>query len=544
MKHLQSILVAGVLATCALSSCKQQQSCCADADEPQLIMGDNIAVANTKYGKVKGYILRDTYTFLGIPYGQTTAGEGRFMPAKEPTPWEGIRPTVFYGPSAPQNMDNKWGNGTSYYSFSDHWNYYDTSEDCLYLNVWTPQLADGGKRPVMVWLHGGGYAAGNGIEQDGYNGENFSKYGNAVFVSLNHRLNAFGFSDFSAVDPKFKDSGNVGMLDIVQALKWVKENIANFGGDPDNVTIMGQSGGGGKVCTLVGMPETKGLISKAVALSGNSTNAQSQEATAAFGKFMWEKAGKDMSKLQNMPWEEYYAFANAALREFQEKNPSLRPSFAPIADGIHIPTGNYFTDASAPAAQIPMIFCTTTCENSASRTDATLEEMNREQAIEYLGRTRRMANAEEVFDAFNAVFPDQKPIAVVGLVGAARTNVLRSADSKASTNTAPVYLAWFGWEPPLFDGRMRAFHCLDICFWFKNTDLMLSHTGGGKRPRDLSIKMTDALLSFMRTGTPSAKGLPEWPAYTSENGATMYLNDECQVLMAPDREALKTLNLR
>ncbi len=153
-------------------------------------------------------------------------------------------------------------------SFVDHWNYDDVSEDCLRLNVWTPAIADGKKRPVIVWLHGGGYTNGNAIEQDGYHGENISRRSDVVYVSINHRLGPFGYANFAGVSPKFASSGNVGMLDIVASLEWVKNNIAHFGGDPGSVTIMGQSGGGGKVCTLMAMPSAKGLFHKGVALSG------------------------------------------------------------------------------------------------------------------------------------------------------------------------------------------------------------------------------------------------------------------------------------
>ena len=507
-------------------------------EEQQLFIGDSIAVANTSCGKVRGYILRGIYTYLGIPYAAPASGENRFMPPQKPEPWEGIRPAVFYGNAAPQRVDGKYTN--SYSTFSDHWNYYDVSEDCLTLNVWTPGTDDG-KRPVLFWIHGGGFTSGNSIEQDSYNGENFSRYGDVVFVSVNHRLGPIGFSDFSAVDERFSDSGNVGILDIVAALEWVHENIAEFGGDPGNVTVMGQSGGGAKVCTLVSMAETDGLISKAVALSGNITGAIDAGYSRDLGKYIYEKAGRSMKKLQEMPWEEYLDLADEAAAEFSKtrSNGMMRGSFGPVGDGLHVPMGTFFSDKNLHSNNIPMIFSTTTCEFSISKTDAALENISRDEAVRLL-EDRGIENAAEVYDAYSGIFPGQKPVDVVGLVQSSRAQALAAADAKCMQD-APVYLAWFGFNPPLFDGRMRATHCSDICYWFMNTDLMLTHTGGGAAPRALSVKMADALLRFMRTGDPNGEGLPEWPAYNTEEGATMFLGEDCRVTYSPDREGLALL---
>jgi para-nitrobenzyl esterase len=206
-------------------------------DDQQLFVGDNIAVASTQYGKVRGYILRGIHTFLGIPYGADTSGSNRFMPPQKPNPWAEIRPAVWWGNTAPQIMDNRYAN--QYASFVDHWNYDDVSEDCLRVNVWTPAL-DQKKRPVILWLHGGGYTNGNAVEQDGYHGENLSRFGDVVFCSINHRLGALGYSQLSAAGGHLA-SGNVGNLDMVASLEWIRDNISNFGGDPGNVTIIGQS---------------------------------------------------------------------------------------------------------------------------------------------------------------------------------------------------------------------------------------------------------------------------------------------------------------
>lgn len=514
------------------------------SDEQQLFVGDDIAIAHTRYGKVQGFILRGIYHYRGIPYGADTSGKNRFMPPKPPEAWEGVRPAVWWGNSAPQNMDNRYANAWA--SFVDAWNYDDVSEDCLKLNVWTP-ATDDKKRPVLVWLHGGGYTNGNGIEQDGYDGENLSQKGDIVFVSINHRLGPIGFSDLSGVGgEKYADSGNVGVLDMVAALEWVRDNITNFGGDPGNVTIMGQSGGGAKVCVLAAMPKAKGLIHKAVPLSGSSIEALNQDYSRKLGEYILKEAGlsaAEVDKLQEIPWKDYLQLANAAARKAaSELAPTgMRGGFAPVADGVNLPKGKFFAEPDGLSSDVPMLICTTFHEWGAARTNPEIEAITAEKAIEMLRERAGFQGglgdkAAEVYEAYAKVFPGAKPVEIMTLVSSNRKSAVATADAK-TVQKAPVYMAWFGWEPPLFNNRMRAFHCLDICFWFANTDLMLTHTGGGKRPRLLSDKMSASLLQFMRTGDPNGGGLPQWKPYTAETGETMVLNDVSELKNDPDREA-------
>jgi para-nitrobenzyl esterase len=529
------------LAACSTASSKENNS---DDDEQILFIGDDIAIANTVYGKVKGFILRGIVQFRGIPYGADTSGKNRFMPPQKPEPWDDIYPAVWWGNSAPQIMDNRYSN--AYSSFADHWNYDDVSEDCLKLNVWTPAI-DGNKRPVLVWLHGGGYTNGNGIEQDGYMGENLSRKGDVVFVSINHRLGPIGFSDLSGVGgEKYKNSGNAGALDMIAALEWVKENIAGFGGDPENVTIMGQSGGGAKVCTVAAMPAAEGLVHKAVPLSGSTTQGLDQSYSQKLGEYILKEAGltaSEIDKLQEMPWKDYILVANKANQTLTAETGGsgmMRGGFAPVADGINIPKGIFYSEENGVSSNIPMIICSTFHEWGMARTMPEMEKITADEAKEMLkGRAGLRGglgdNAPAVYDAYANAFPDAKPIEIMTLVASNRKAVVETATAKLNQE-APVYVAWFGWEPPLFDNRMRAFHCLDICFWFYNTDLMLTHTGGGARPRTLSEKMSDALLSFMKTGNPNCDTIPEWPKFTAENGEVMILNDVCEVKNDPDRE--------
>lgn len=513
-----------------------------EEDGQQLFIGEDIAVADTQYGKVRGYIYKDIVTFKGIPYGASTAGANRFMPPQEPEPWDGVRLALNYGDMAPQPIPyDKYPESPS--AFADNWNYFDASEDCLRLNVWTPAL-DGQKRPVLVWFHGGGFSSGSAIEQDGYGGENLARYGDVVVCSVNHRLNAFGYTDLSKVGgEKYKHSGNVGILDLIAALRWVNENIDNFGGDPGNVTIMGQSGGGSKVSIVAAMPAAKGLVHKAVALSGNSVNAANQEYTQALGEMVVKEAGlkpSEIDKLQQMPWEEYYAIAQRASRKLSMANSGNgRRGFSPVGDGVDIPKGTFYNPEDANIPDIPMLYCTVSEEGNPNRDRPELEDITLEGVVEQLSN-RYGENTENIVKAYAELFPEKRPIEIWALITGARTNVVRSADVKAGQKS-PVYMAWFTWHSPLFDGRQRAFHCIDICFWLHNTDLMVTHTGGGKRPRALSDKMSDALLAFMRTGDPNCDALPYWPEYTPENGEVMVLNDVCQVMNDPDRKARQVL---
>jgi para-nitrobenzyl esterase len=535
------------LGTSAISFTSGISSAGKDEDGQVLFIGDNIALAETSNGKVRGFIHKDIYNFLGIPYGANTSGKNRFLVPQKPDPWNDVFPAVYWPNSAPQLLDNFYAN--RYLAFTDYWHYDDVSENCLGINVWTPGYKENTKRPVLLWIHGGGYTSGNSIEHPEYHGENLSRQGNIVFCSLNHRLGPLGFSNFAGVGgEKFAASGNVGMLDIVAALEWIRDNISNFGGDPDNVTIMGQSGGGAKVCTLTAMPSAKGLFHKAVALSGTTLNGGKKDYSEKLGSYILQEAGfsaSQLDKLQEMPWRDYYVIANKAITKLRTETgmTGMMGGFGPVSDGTYIPQQPFYSGELSSG--IPMIICSTFYERSPSSFDSSLEDISFDKAKE-LAKTIRgfgvslAENASNIIDAYAKSFPDRKPIEILSLALSNRLRTIETANAKAQ-QLAPVYLAWFGWNPPLFDGRLRAFHTMDIGFWFYNTDVQISHTGGGGRPRKLAAKMSDALVQFMKTGKPSGSGLPDWPRYSPANGETMILDDMCEVKNDPDREARKTL---
>lgn len=474
------------------------------------------------------------------------------MPPQKPKPWSNVYPALWWGNTAPQNMDNRYEN--KYASFRDHWNYYDVSEDCLRINIFTPALNDGKKRPVLFWIHGGGFTNGNGIEQDGCNGENFARLGNVVFCSINHRLGPLGYCNLAGVGgEKFAASGNVGMMDIVAALEWVRDNIANFGGDPGNVTVMGQSGGGAKVCILTAMPSAKGLFHKAVVLSGASRRAADKTYSEQLGAAVVKEAGLtpgDLDKLQAMPWKEFYVIATRAQQNLAREagaaggSPMAR-GFSPVVDGSILPQHPYDPEGAPSAADVPMIISSVQNEQSPSWMDSSLESITLDQVVERLRNRAGFGagfgdKAPEVVAAYAKAFPGRKPVEIWSLASSNRQSVVALADVK-SKQPASVYVNWFTWQPPLFDNRMRAFHCVDISFWFYNTDRMYTHTGGGPRPRAVSAKMAGALLQFMKTGNPNGAGLPKWPKYSSASGETMVFDDACKAENDPDREARKSL---
>jgi para-nitrobenzyl esterase len=531
----------------SLSSCSSPSVSKEDEDGQILFIGDNIALADTTNGKVRGFIHKDIYNFLGIPYGANTTGKNRFMPPQKPDPWKDVYPAVYWPNAAPQLLDNFYAN--RYLAFTDYWHYDDVSENCLGINIWTPGYEDNTKRPVMLWIHGGGFTSGNSIEHPEYHGENLSRQGDIVFCSLNHRLGPMGFANFAGVGgEKFAASGIVGMLDIIAALEWIRDNISNFGGDPNNITIMGQSGGGAKVCTLTAMPSAKGLFHKAVALSGNTLGGGQKDYSEKLGSYILKEAGLPISqidKLQEIPWKDYYAIANKAGMKLRAESGAtgMMGGFGPVADGVYLPQQPFYSGELS--SDVPMIICSTFYERSPSSFDSSLENITLDEAKEQAKTMRGFGvslaeKASNVIDAYAKSFPDKKPIEILSMAISNRLQTIATANAKVQ-QPAPVYLAWFGWNPPLFDGRLRAFHTMDIGFWYYNTDVQISHTGGGARPRSLATKMSGALVQFMKTGDPNGSGLPNWPKYTAANGETMILDDASEVKNDPDREARKSL---
>ena len=432
------------------------------------------ATVQTLSGPVAGYVDDGVYIYKGIPYAKAE----RFQPAVDPDPWKDVRPSRAYGPTAPAGPRAGWWSDDQ--AFTMHWDDGFHDEDCLRVNIWTAGINDGKKRPVMVWLHGGGFREGSGQELICYDGTNLARDHGVVVVSLNHRLNVLGFLDLSAYGAKYAHSGNLGMMDIVKALEWVRDNIDRFGGDPANVTIFGQSGGGGKVSTLMAMPSAKGLFSKAIVESGSITNLLTPKYSRRVGAATVANLGLTPARIDDIatvPYDRLLAAYDAALKQVSDeaKEDGAFPTNildallfgqVPVVDGEIIPAQPSTSEALALSKDVPVIIGTVYHEFTRDRED-----------------------------------PIFKPLA------------LQQAADRTAAGCAPVYYYQFTWETPVLDGSLGSTHCIEIPFVFDNVLLHRTFTGGGDEAIELGHRVSRLWTSFAKTGKPEAEGIPEWAAW-------------------------------
>jgi para-nitrobenzyl esterase len=422
-------------------------------------------------------------------------------------------------------------------------------EDMLRVNVWTPSVGDGRKRAVLVWIHGGGYASGSDRELRPYDGERLAREHDVVMVSMNHRLNVLGFLDLSSLDAeRYASSGNVGMLDLVQSLEWVRDNVSAFGGDPGNVTIFGQSGGGGKVTTLMAMPAAKGLFHKAVAISGSLFSFSTPDGAAklAAGVLAELGIGRDqLHRLHAVPASQLVAAAFAAQQKVSPfafpklGGTALELGWQPVVDGKVLPARPFDPAAPAQSANVPFLLGSTFHEFSPGIGNPQAHLMSWDR-LTSLMQLRLGAQTAPVIAEYRKIFPSAKPLEIAGLVGADlfRRGAVLQAERKAAQGGAPAYLYWFGWKTPVLDGRPLAYHCQDLAMWLDNIDLAVQATGGVPEARALAAKMSSALVAFARTGNPNHAGIPRWPAYSTRAPANMIFDTRVEVRNAPDARAL------
>jgi para-nitrobenzyl esterase len=483
----------------------------------------------TTAGRVRGLVRDRVSQFYGVPYGASTAGANRFMPPLEPVSWSGVRDCFQAKERAPQDED---GPISEVFSLDRR---EPMGEDCLAVNVFTPAPGRGA-RPVMVWLHGGGFSAGSGNWLL-YDGTNLARKEDVVVVSVTHRLNLFGFLYLADVGgEKWLNSSNLGMRDIVLALEWVRNNIAAFGGDPSNVTVFGQSGGGSKVTTLMAMPSARGLFHRAIAQSGAQLRGATREnATHAAEQFL-SRLGlrrNQLDQLQQMPWQ--------TLQAAFFHQPNIQGlGNGPVVDGRSLPRDQWSPDAPAISAAVPLMIGSTETEDAWSDPPPPLEIPEEEMMTRVRRITRNDdAKARALVALYRRTHPRITNTDVWLIMNAdntRRANVQTLGELKFAQAKAPAYVYYFAWRSPVHKGQMKAYHTLDIPFVFNNVDIAASMTGSGQERYTLQHKMSAAWAAFARSGNPNHPDIPNWPAFNPTERATMIWDNEVRVVRDPYRE--------
>ena len=466
---------------------------------------DAAPLARVRSGRLRGQREQGVNVFRGIPYGADTAPR-RFQPALPEVAWRGVRDALDYGNAAPQT--GKEGPG---------------SEDCLYLNVWTPALRDGGKRPIVFYIHGGAYNNGSGSDPL-YDGSALCRRGDVVVVTVNHRLNVFGYLYLAQLgDARFADSGNVGQLDLVQALHWVRQHAAEFGGDAGNITVVGQSGGGAKIATLMAMPAARGLFQRAWTMSGQQVTAAGPRAATQRAQIAMQAVGAaDADALRTLPMDALLA-ATRARDPSRVENSSLY--VGPVLDGRSLPVHPFWPEAPAQSAGIPMVIGNTHDEtraflgndpaNFALTWETLPAKLEKEQYVDLLPSV--------VIAEYRRLYPHYTPSEVffaATTAGRSWRGAVEELEARARQG-APTWAYQLDWGSPLDGGKFGAFHTLDIPLVFDTTDRPGSRTGDSDEATGVAATMSEALIAFARHGDPNHGGLPRWQTYSLARRETM-----------------------
>ena len=482
---------------------------------------NNRPTVKTRSGWVEGILQEGTQAFLGIPYARVE----RFMPPLSIEKWKGVRKCNHWGPQA---MQNTFGRKLSEDEMSE-------KNSCV-LNVWTTDTR--GSKPVMLWLHGGGFDSGTSAWNPGMQ---LAKK-DVVVVSVNHRLNILGFLDLSACSEKYKQSANVGMLDIVAALRWVRQNISRFGGNPDNVTIFGESGGGGKVGTLLCMPQAKGFFHKAIIMSGTILNVNTKDMSEALGKAVLKELNIDpqhIERINDVPYEQLYAAGQRAMAASigtRQPGTPMMWGFGPSPDGVTLLQQPFQPGFASISDDIPIMIGTTFNELQRLTYD---QSMTADEARQKLEATFD-EDTDEYIAAFDKAWPGHSPQDLLSIDWLFRPKTIITADAIGQSRKAKTYMYMFTWKSPVNQGSQHG-HELKFCF---NT---LHHSPNElPQPTQDDLRLADLMSSawaqFAHTGNPNTEGLPAWNPYTAENGEMMILDYNCHVRNNPDRRLEEIIN--
>lgn len=485
---------------------------------------DQNPVVETTAGDVSGSVNDSVYAFLGIPYAKAD----RFMPPQDPDAWDGVRECTDFGQVARQIVP--------WYPDSVQ-----NEKELFSVNVWTQGVNDGKKRPVLLWLHGGGFHTGASNDPMTY-GEAMARKGDIVMVSVNHRLNILGFLDLSACGEKYAQSANVGVLDIVKALEWIRNNIESFGGNPADVTIVGESGGGGKVGTIMCMPAAQGLFHKAIIQSGTLLNTMTKETSQQLGLAVLEQLGltpEEVAKLDTIAYADLVKAGNEAIAKISGPRRPGSPTmfgFAPSADGVVLLQQPFSPGFAEISKDIPVMIGSTLNEMmpvAYGEKELTLEQA-KERLVKIYGN-----KTDQYIELFAKAYPDYTPQDLLSIDTVFRPYTIRTADARAEESSAPLYVYFLAWKSQVDNASKGSFHGLDIPLAFNNVDLRADWTGNTEEAWALADKMSSAWLNFVKGANPNVEGvLPEWEPYTAENGVTMYFDNECRIVNNHDRELM------
>ena len=495
----------------------------------------NTVEAETAYGRVRGAETRGIKSFKDIPYAASTAGKNRFMPPMKPAAWTGVRDALDYGARAPQQQPRPRGEADEQGATPGQ----RESEDCLMLNVWTPGLEDGGKRPVIMWCHGGGFNTGSGAAPVN-DGTNLGLRGDIVTVTTNHRLNVLGYSYLGEIGGKdFEQSAALGVLDLVAALEWIRDNIERFGGDPGNVTIIGQSGGAQKVSALLTMPSAKGLFHRAVVMSGSALQLLERDASARVTRELVAELGlakPTIAQLQAVPIDRLMSAYFATVAKLNAQR--LGQGFRPAVDGTAITQHPFHPAASRVSPDVPVIFSHTSGE-ATFRADErlfTLDEAGMRNEL----RNRTGDTTDALVALYRKLYPQATAPDLYFLIASDHQyggGAMKAVERRSAPGFAPAYLYYWTWESPLEGGKYRAQHTIDIAFAFDNVKASRL-TAGAPDAQTLADQVSEAFIAFFRTGdpnTPKSK-LPTWPRYDATNRPTMVFSSTPALRNDPLRE--------
>jgi para-nitrobenzyl esterase len=494
-------------------------------------------IIRTRSGRLRGRLCSGVAVFRGIPYGGPTDGAGRFLPPPAPAPWSGVRDAFEYGPPCVQiNTDlPAWVDPRP------------ASENCLFLNVWAPQGTHGSALPVMVWIHGGAYVSGSG-GLSLYDGETLARRENVVVVTVNHRLNAFGYLYLGGLSSRYIESGNAGQRDLVAALEWVRDNIGGFGGNPGNVAVFGESGGGAKISTLCGMPSAKGLFHKAIIESGSLWDSYTPYEATEMTKACLAQLSlsvRDFDRLGHVPAERLAAAGQAAATQYGDPL-----AFRPVVDGRSIPEKPWDPHAPDLAAAVPMLIGTNSDEAAYFVDDPVNEPMNDEELRTRLIKAcRRISlSAAQAGTLINGYRENERTSSRLDLLVQIATdawmwrNATTQAERKVEQKASPAYMYQFTWRTPCF-GRQWAPHGVEVPFVFGNLEYRLAWdeadtpaVRAAADPTGIRYRLADTTMAawaqFARTGSPSTASLP-WPAYDRKRRNTMILGARCGIESDP-----------